>query len=128
MRGRLPRSSCGFSGCGSAVQCGALFLRDLNMEASERFEASCLCGGIQLSYSGELGPSNYCHCEDCRKANGSAFNIGVRVHRRDLEVRATTEMRSYEFVSDSGRKIERCFCGTCGSPIYTLHPALPEYA
>ncbi len=95
---------------------------------NEHFEASCLCGGIQLSYSGKLGPSNYCHCEDCRRANGSAFNIGVRVDRKDLEVKAATEMRSYRFVSGSGREIERCFCGTCGSPIFTLHPDKPEYA
>ena len=94
----------------------------------EHFEASCSCGGIQLSYSGKLGPSNYCHCEDCRRANGSAFNIGVRVDRKDSEVKATTEMRSYKFLSGIGREIERCFCGTCGSPIFTLHPAKPEYA
>jgi len=31
-------------------------------------------------------------------------------------------------VSGGGREIERCFCGTCGSPIFTLHPASPEYA
>ena len=92
------------------------------------FTASCLCGGIQLTYSGTLGPSNYCHCEDCRRANGSAFNIGVRVERKDLEVKSTTELRRYRFLSSSGREIERCFCGTCGSPIFTLHPDKPEYA
>src|SRR6266496_3621305 len=93
-----------------------------------QFEARCLCGGISLSYSGPVGPSNYCHCEDCRRANGSAFNIGVRVERKDLKVRARTELRSYKYVSESGREIERCFCGTCGSPIFTLHPGKPEYA
>jgi len=37
-------------------------------------------------------------------------------------------MKSYRYVSGSGKEIERCFCGTCGSPILTLHPAKPEYA
>ena len=92
------------------------------------FEASCLCGGIQLRYSGKLGPANYCHCEDCRRTTGSAFNFGVRVDRKDLEVKAITEIRSYKYVSDSGREIERCFCGTCGSPLFTLHPAKPDFA
>ncbi|HXT40711.1 MAG TPA: GFA family protein [Candidatus Angelobacter sp.] len=95
---------------------------------TENFEASCLRGGIRLRYSGKLGASNYCHCEDCRRANGSAFNIGLQVDRKDLEVKATTEMKSYRFKSGSGREIQRCFCGTCGSPIFTLHPARPEYA
>jgi hypothetical protein len=95
---------------------------------SEHFEASCLCGGIRLSYSGSIGPANYCHCEDCRRANGSAFNIGVRVERKDLKVTASSELRSYKYVGGSGNEIERCFCGRCGSPIFTLHPAKPEYA
>jgi hypothetical protein len=95
---------------------------------SQQFEASCLCGGIRLTYEGEIGPANYCHCEDCRRANGSAFNIGVRVERRNLQVKAESELRTYKYVSDSGREIERCFCARCGSPIFTLHPAKPEYA
>ena len=81
-----------------------------------------------MTYEGEIGPANYCHCEDCRRANGSAFNIGVRVERRNLQVKADSELRTYEYVSDSGREIERCFCARCGSPIFTLHPAKPEYA
>ena len=109
---------------GAGVADGTAWAREM----TERFEASCLCGGIRLRYSGIVGPANYCHCADCRKANGSAFNIGVRVDRKDLEIQATTEMKSYRFVSDSGREIERCFCAACGSPILTLHPAKPEYA
>jgi len=42
---------------------------------NQPFIASCLCGGIKLKYSCKLGPANYCYCEDCRRANGSAFNI-----------------------------------------------------
>jgi hypothetical protein len=97
-------------------------------QMNEHFDASCLCGGVRLEYSGRIGPSNYCHCEDCRRANGSAFNIGVRVDRRDLTVNATTELKSYRMTGGTGRVIERCFCGTCGSPIFTLHPDKPEYA
>ena len=97
-------------------------------EMNEQFTASCLCGGIRLNYSGRIGPSNYCHCEDCRRVTGSAFNIGVRVDRKDLKVSATVEMRSYKSASGSGGESQRCFCGTCGSPILTLHPAKPEYA
>lgn len=92
------------------------------------FDARCLCGGITLSYSGVIGPANYCHCEDCRRANGSAYNIGVRVDRKDLSLNATAEFKAYKYVGASGRMIERWFCGACGSPIYTLHPSKPEYA
>jgi hypothetical protein len=92
------------------------------------FTASCLCGRVQLSYSGKLGPANYCHCSDCRKITGSAFNIGVRVYRKDLIVNSTAELRSYKSANAAGRKIERYFCGTCGSPVFTLHPSKPQFA
>lgn len=95
---------------------------------NDHFDASCLCGGITLSYSGLIGPANYCHCEDCRRANGSAFNIGIRVQRKDLKVTAISELIRYKYMSESGKEIERCFCGRCGSPIFTLHPDKPEYA
>ena len=48
--------------------------------------------------------------------------------RKVLDVKTTTELRSHKYVSGSGREIERCFCGTCGSPIFTLHSAKPEFA
>lgn len=103
-------------------------VRNPGKNMTEPFEARCLCGGIQLNYSGEIGPANYCHCADCRRITGSAFNIGVRVERKDLRVTAATELRRYHYVSDNGREIERYFCGTCGSPIFTLHPHKPEQA
>ena len=37
-------------------------------------------------------------------------------------------MKRYRYLGGNGKDIERCFCGTCGSPIFTLHPARPEYA
>src|SRR5262249_50139223 len=92
------------------------------------FSATCLCGGIQLQYSGEIGPANYCHCEDCRKVTGSAFNVGVRVDRAGLELDATTELRCHRSTSARGSMMERWFCGACGSPIYTLHDHRPTEA
>jgi len=95
---------------------------------NDHFEASCLCGGIKLSYMGVIGPANYCHCEDCRRVTGSAFNLGVRVDRSGLQVVATSELRVYAYTGGNGRPIQRWFCGACGSPIYTLHPGKPEFA
>src|SRR5262249_18485629 len=79
-------------------------------------------------YSGEIGPANYCHCADCRKITGSAFNVGLRVYRKHLAVKAESELRGYKSANAAGREIERYFCGACGSPIFTLHPSKPEFA
>jgi hypothetical protein len=36
---------------------------------NEQFAASCLRGGIRLTYSGKLGPSNYCHMTKAKELN-----------------------------------------------------------
>jgi hypothetical protein len=39
------------------------------------------------------GPANYCHSQNWRRVPGSAFNIGLRVKRKDLKVTATCELK-----------------------------------
>jgi len=36
-------------------------------------EGGCLCGGVRFRVKGKLGPAAYCHCQQCRRASGSAF-------------------------------------------------------
>ncbi|MCL2450532.1 MAG: GFA family protein, partial [Polyangiaceae bacterium] len=86
----------------------------------------CLCGEIRYEYDGDPGPATYCHCADCRRVTGSAFNVGVRVERalfRLVQGAPATFVKS----GGSGRPIERSFCATCGSPLFTAHPHRPEY-
>lgn len=84
----------------------------------------CLCGEVAYRYVGEIGPANYCHCADCRRHTGSAFNIGVRLRRATFELIGATP-RVFAKRGDSGNAISRHFCPNCGSPIFTssaLHP------
>jgi hypothetical protein len=85
----------------------------------------CLCGAIRYAYDGEVGPAVYCHCTDCRRLNGSAFNVGVRFERAAFEIERG-EPKQFEKRGGSGFSISRWFCSECGSPIYTSsekHPA-----
>ncbi len=86
-------------------------------------EGSCLCGAVSYEIDGELGPIVCCHCSMCRKAQGSAFaaNAPVDASRFRL-VRGADALRSYR--SSPGKV--RCFCGNCGSPIYSRREASPD--
>lgn len=86
----------------------------------------CLCGFVRYEYRGELGLANYCHCNDCRKTTGSAFNIGVKVHAPNLRV-ISGYVRSYTKTTGSGNQIAREFCPECGSPLFTRAFAKPEF-
>ncbi len=88
---------------------------------------SCLCGFIKYEYSGELGPSSYCHCSDCRKVTGSAFIVSIRLNARFFKITTGNSTKSYTKTADSGNSITRDFCPNCGSPIFTTSQNHPEY-
>lgn len=85
--------------------------------------ANCLCGGVQISVSGKVGPLVHCHCSRCQKASGSAFSSNVNVRRAYWQLTSGEQLiREYE----SSPGVYRAFCATCGSPIYSRWDAEPE--
>jgi len=85
----------------------------------------CLCGHVLYHYSGSVGPANYCHCEDCRRCTGSAFNIGVRFDLADFHITAGSP-KGFTKRGESGSELTRHFCPQCGSPIFTSSPKHPD--
>jgi hypothetical protein len=84
----------------------------------------CMCGGVQFDCD-EIGSAGYCHCEDCRRCTGSAFNISVRCEKDAFHIRSG-RLGSFTTVGDSGFELTRYFCIDCGSPIYTSSPRDPS--
>ncbi|QIR35923.1 GFA family protein [Tolypothrix sp. PCC 7910] len=93
---------------------------------AETVTGGCLCGYVRYKYNGELEAANYCHCQDCRKTTGSAFNVGVRIQSAALRIVAG-QVKSYTKNGNSGNKITREFCPECGSPLFTRAPAKPQF-
>ncbi len=85
----------------------------------------CLCGGIRYECSGEVGAAGYCHCEDCRRCTGSAFNVGVHVDLDKFRI-VSGEPKTFTKAADSGTRLTRHFCSDCGSPLYTSSPRHPD--
>lgn len=84
----------------------------------------CLCGAVRYSIAGEVGPAGYCHCTDCRRVTGSAFNIAAPVRKADFDL--TGELGSHSHPAESGMILTRYFCAACGSPIYGGSPRHPD--
>jgi hypothetical protein len=83
---------------------------------------ACLCGATHYNVSGSLDQVDLCHCSQCRRANGGAFNVAVIVDSAQVIFGSRDAIREY---SGSPGKY-RAFCGTCGSPIYSRRDDLPE--
>ena len=96
----------------------------------EKVRGRCLCGHVVYEIAGPVGPANYCHCEDCRRCTGSAFNIGVRCETAGFRI-LSGATKGFTKRGDSGNELTRNFCPECGSPIFTSslrHPETGELA
>lgn len=84
---------------------------------------SCLCGGVKYEIDGELGPMMFCHCSNCRKANGSAFNAALSVPKASFRFTGGTETLA-EYESSPG--VYRVFCRGCGAPLFSRRDSMPD--
>lgn len=90
---------------------------------SQVHRGSCLCGGVRYEYEGEFKVFVYCHCSQCRKAQGSAFGSNAPVEAAKFRLLQGRDLlKAYE--SSPGK--ERVFCGVCGSPLYSRLRGKPE--
>lgn len=90
--------------------------------SNETHTGSCLCGAVQYKVAGALDDVDLCHCSQCRRANGGAYNVAVIVDTAQVSFGNRDAVREY---SRSPGKY-RAFCSSCGSPIYSRRDDLPE--
>lgn len=78
--------------------------------------ASCRCGQLSATVTGEPVRVSVCHCLNCKKRSGSAFAVQARWPRSD--VRISGGSKTFVKVADSGNRATFHFCPDCGSDVY----------
>lgn len=83
----------------------------------QKLAGSCNCGAITYQVVGEARSIVNCHCNMCRKMNGSPFSTYVVVSDDDFKLLSGSP-RTHK-VSEHATK---SFCGECGTPIFNSNP------
>ncbi|MBZ9936406.1 GFA family protein [Mesorhizobium sp. BR1-1-16] len=78
--------------------------------------ATCACGELRVTCSGEPEKVSLCHCPACQKRTGSAFGIAAFFGRDHVRIEGPS--RSFERPSDSGFPVLLHFCPDCGSTVF----------
>ncbi len=86
-------------------------------------KGSCLCGGITYEYDGEITELAVCHCNMCKRAQGTALVTNAPIDSEKFKV-LTGEHLMKDYFSNEHKK--RVFCSNCGSPIYSQRVHMPE--
>jgi len=84
----------------------------------QKIYGGCACKSIRYEFSGVSVIAYKCHCLDCQLASGGGAVAAIWVQADRFAI-VNGEPRYREIVADSGRKIARGFCVTCGTPVLT---------
>lgn len=91
--------------------------------SNQSIHGGCLCGAVHYELSQPPLATALCHCTHCQRQSGSVMSMVCMVP--EAAFTSTGEMRLYLDQGDSGGKVERHFCGCCGSPIFSRVAANP---
>ena len=83
----------------------------------------CLCGRVRYTLTGEPAFHCLCHCRNCQRYTGSAFETVMGFPTES--VRLQGELKTYEDTGDSGQPVHRRFCPNCGSGVIAEVDILP---
>lgn len=84
----------------------------------------CLCGRVRYSVTAEPALSGLCHCRNCQRYTGSAFETVIAFPTSSVSVQG--ELKTYEDKGDSGQAVYRRFCPNCGSGVIAEVVVMPE--
>jgi hypothetical protein len=89
-----------------------------------KIEGGCLCGKVRYSADAEPVFVGVCHCTNCQKGSGGAFNAVVALPTPALAVQGS--LKTFEGRGDSGKATYKRFCPECGSPIANEAEVMPN--
>ena len=78
--------------------------------------ASCRCGQLSVTATGDPVRVSVCHCLNCKQRSGSAFAAQVRFPAEAVSIKGNS--KSFDIAGDSGNVAAFHFCPECGSDVY----------
>jgi hypothetical protein len=86
------------------------------------YQGSCLCGKVRFEITGGINSIVYCHCSECRKAQGSAFATNGAVNADSFHfISGRDELTGYPYTEVQ----TKYFCKHCGSPVMSTNTTRP---
>ncbi len=90
---------------------------------SNQISGNCACGQIKFEIKALKANVVNCHCNTCRKMNGSSFSTFFVISQKGFNIIEGEELLSKFSPSENAVKN---FCGNCGSPIYNQNLKYPN--
>src|SRR6185503_3224450 len=90
------------------------------------FTGGCLCGRVRYECSAEPIFMGNCHCRDCQRSSGGAYEPDIGLPAGALKI--TGGVKYYEAKAASGNMLSRGFCPECGASLFGKTTGAPDLA
>lgn len=77
----------------------------------------CLCGAVRYEISSSPITTRACWCRLCQYLGAGSATMNVCFRSADVSVEG--ELSDYVSVADSGARMHRRFCPSCGTPMFS---------
>lgn len=84
----------------------------------------CLCGAVRYTFTAPPLFTRSCWCRVCQYL--AAGNATVNVGFPSAALNVVGDLRVYASVADSGNRMRRSFCPSCGTPVFSASDARPN--
>jgi len=91
-----------------------------------KFSGGCLCGAVRYECEADPIFMGNCHCRDCQKATGGAYDPAIGLPAAALTI--TGKVKYYDSKAESGNILSRGFCPECGARLFGKASAMPDLA
>ena len=81
-----------------------------------KFSGGCLCGAVRYECEADPIFMGNCHCRDCQKAGGGAYDPCIGVPAAALRI--TGQVKYHDVKANSGNILTRGFCPECGARFF----------
>ena len=94
------------------------------LEHAMAITGRCLCGEIRWESSAPLVVTRVCWCRECQYLGAGSGTVNACFRTAAFTVKGQTS--DYPSVADSGNRMHRRFCPSCGTPLFSEAEARPH--
>lgn len=84
----------------------------------------CLCRAVRFTIEAEPMAARMCWCRLCQYLGGGSATVNVCFPAEAVTTEG--EVRWHASTADSGNRMQRGFCPTCGTPLFSVAEARPH--
>jgi hypothetical protein len=90
------------------------------------FEGGCACQAVRYRVTAKPVAMLNCHCRDCQRSSGTAYS-SILVVPAPAFTLLQGAPRAHETLAESGNRVRREHCPTCGAPLFARNASLTGF-